>query len=142
MNKINEAWNKFNNNYNKIKLSEWIQFWYIIDYISKKKNNWKLLTSENIDYYLQIPFDKFMIKFNYQEPIDYICNQYFNNDNLLLNLTLNDNILDDVFYESEEKIIKHKLLKKYSITYPFTKFLRNNTTKIFFKTYFYIFYEF
>ena len=142
MNKTNEAWIKFNNDNKKIKLSDWIQFWYIIDYISKENNNWKNLTTNKMNDYQNINFDKFIEKFNHKDPKDYICNEYFNNDKLLLNLTLNDNIIDDVFWELEEKIIKDNLLKKYPINYPFTNYLRKNTTKIFFKNFFNILYQF
>ena len=142
MNDTHKEWCDFVNRKIKITQSEWIQFWYIINYVTQKKNNWKILSKSEMDKYLTISFHDFMEDFNLLRPKDYICKCNFDGNINLFDITLNDYIIDDVFKELEEKVDHNNNLKKYKVYYAFTLYLRKDIIKELLKIYFNIFYEF
>ena len=130
------AWTTFINKNNcNIKQKEWIQFWLVVKYILSPNKNWKTLKLDVINDYSNWTFDEFTNIFKNINPNEYICKNYFKNDEIEYHMTLNDDIFDEVFNELDDEI-KYVIKDGYEIPierkpkyYPFIFFLQQSTTK-------------
>ena len=71
-----------------------------------------------MDKYLTISLHDFI----FLKSKDYICECNFDGDINLFNITLNDDIIDDVFKEIEEKVDDKNNLKKCKVYYKHLHF--------------------